>query len=752
MPSLAVLVCHPGSGHRPSPAVSSNEICCGPDLETVVREGRYRSLATPIDSYDLRAVAAALPEAQRPELIVVATDGTGRQQPRNLDAFPCPRVLVVGDLQRGAAPLRAVLRYAGEEAFDLIVLARTRQHAHFFAEAGFPDVAWIPGWGLVLPRPSGDGAGDREPSGVVLVGEVDAFHAHRLYVLQALQRAGVVVQSVAASPEEAAKLHAQALINLNCSVGGELNPRIFAVLASGGFLLTDRLSSRSGLETLFRDGEHLVCYDGVEDLQQKIEHYLGHPGEARRIARAGHAEYLAHHQPARKAAQLLELLRDRQRTRTSPGALDSALELRLAVHEQLQELHRSQATPAVLFADGVDPRLVADATDLPRLRILLERGPAVAAVEEALRARGVAADRVSVPGEGEVEGGLLAFDALVAPAEAIAEGRLDELVRHTDSVLVGNEVPPARAVALDRHLRARGFERSRPTLPTTYQLRDEVIIGERHFAAGEPEEAAKHFQAALTADPESVRALNDLGVVSYLFGEKTACLQFLDSALSLDRRDPETLLNLAETKLQLGDAGEARRLHGFLERRSLGSAALEQRREALRAELQLPAPSPAPAAAPLTEFRMAVPPSLRRLRIASLDLDAVMAERLVVALLQLAGKGLDFRCTLAAAFEEAHPLRRRIREADLESRFEFAEAAADERRKDLFARSNVLVVPSFPAKDEPGMVREAMAAGLAVVSETASEEALAGALEALSKDRERWRRLAKAGERQALAV
>src|SRR5215212_459832 len=133
LPTLAVLVCQPGSGPRAAAAVSSNEVCCGPELETVVRDGRYRSLATPTGSYDLPSVVAALPQAQRPELIVVGTDGTGRQQPRNLDAFSCPRVLMVGDLQRGPAPLRTVLRYACEESFDLIVLARTRQHAHFFA-------------------------------------------------------------------------------------------------------------------------------------------------------------------------------------------------------------------------------------------------------------------------------------------------------------------------------------------------------------------------------------------------------------------------------------------------------------------------------------------------------------------------------------------------------------------------------------------------------------------------------------------
>jgi hypothetical protein len=540
--------------------------------------------------------------------------------------------------------------------------------------------------------------------------------------------------------DEAAALHARTLISLNCSLNGDLNSRVFQVLSSGGFLLTDRLSPQAGLERLFRDGEHLICYDGVEDLQQKIEHYLNHPREARQIARAGRDEYRARHRPAQKIAELIGVLggdwpatariEARGRTASHPPASPQRSEARVAVYEQLQELHRSEVGPSVMFTTGVDSALVADAVELPRMRVLVDRE------------RGIADERVSSPGAGEVEAGLLEFDVVVTTADAITSGSIDRLIDHTDSMVLEGEVPADHARGLDAHLRARGFERSRAALPVAYHLKDEVTIGERHFAAGEPEEAVKHFRAALSADPEDVRALNNLGVVSHLFGERMASVQFLERALSLDRRDPETLLNLAEAKLQLGDLGEARRLYHFLERRNLAQPVLRERRLALRAELEASAaaaPSP-PAPAAEDELAMPIPPSLRRLRIALAPGEgaAGAAPVLVEALISLAAKGTDFRCTLAGLPsdpERLQALRRTISDAGLDDRFALAGPLEAEAWQDLLGRSNVLAFPVAVRRTE------ATAAGLAPVPIGTDAGALADLLEALPRDRERWRRL-----------
>jgi glycosyltransferase involved in cell wall biosynthesis len=575
--------------------LSAAEVWCGPGTPTVFSEGRYQSLQSPGGAYDLRPVLAQLPAAQRPELILVVGDGTGRNQPRHLEGFGCPRVLLVTDSHHGRAPLRTLLGYAAEERFDLVVLDGARQHGHFWVEAGFENVHWIPGFGVAAHEQPW--AAEVDPL-VLMVGGAGDTHPQRQLLLQSLQHSGVLVNLVGATSQRAAALHARSLISLHCSHNGELDERIFQVLASGGFLLADRLGPEAGLERLFRDRQHLVCYDGVEDLRQKIDHYLAHPEKARRIARAGHAEYLAHHRPARKVAALMDALAGKPAMFERLGGARSAGVLaRVPLYEHLQELHREENAAVVMFGEGVDARSVADAADLSRLRLFLPRSPAGQALLAQLPALGVADGRVCQPGPQEIESGVLELDRLVLPAAALAAGQLEPLLEHADGVvLAGGETD--QTAAAEARLASRGFRPMTGSDPPVYRLTDDVVIGERHFAAGDVQQAARHFEAALAADPENVRALNNLGVVNHVSGETEACLRLLEQGLAIDRRDPETLLNLAEINLQLGHAHVARAVYRRLENRPLTNPALVERRAALASELPALAAEPVAPRAP----------------------------------------------------------------------------------------------------------------------------------------------------------
>jgi tetratricopeptide (TPR) repeat protein len=571
----------PAEAYR-SPLVSRREVFCGPDCVTREVDGQLRSLESPAGSVELAALLTRLPAAQRPELLVVRSDPAGRNQPRGLAAFRGPKVLLVGDTHQPEGALQRAVRYATEEPFDFVILDQSRQHGHFFLEAGLPHVSWIPAFAV-----AGSTSAWREPveRQVVLVGQIH-FHPHRRHLLRALERAGVSIRRPDATPAEPGE--APALVNVHCSANGELDRRIFTVLSSGGFLLTDRLGPESGLDRLFTDGEHLVCYDGIEDLQLKIEHHLAHPTEARRVARAGWELAQARHQPAHKIAALMHLLGGG----TPPEVariegpwravgvgigLDPALEARLSVYQHLQELHRTELAPVALFADGCPPRVVADAADLPRLRLLVGRGDSAPAMLSRLRQEGLPEGRVAVPGEWELEDGVLELDALVLGPEATGASQDDDPLDHADTICLTEE-PAAPALArLERRLRARGFVRIPGAQPPRYHLEDEVTIGERHFASGEPEEAARHFRTALAADPDNVRALNDLAVVSQLYGETEGCIRLLERALRIDGRDPETLVNLADILLRSGRSDEARRLCTSVDRRAPLAPPLRER-------------------------------------------------------------------------------------------------------------------------------------------------------------------------------
>lgn len=84
--------------------------------------------------------------------------------------------------------------------------------------------------------------------------------------------------------------HSQAVsrskINLNfCTSEGPSN-RIYKVLASKGFLLTDDWKGR---EDHFEDGKHFVVFKNIDDLNKKIAYYLKNEDERNKIAEQGHS-------------------------------------------------------------------------------------------------------------------------------------------------------------------------------------------------------------------------------------------------------------------------------------------------------------------------------------------------------------------------------------------------------------------------------------------------------------------------------
>ena len=80
--------------------------------------------------------------------------------------------------------------------------------------------------------------------------------------------------------------------NLNPAEIWGINARTFEIAGIGGFQLVDW---RPGLGQLFEDGRELVSFRSMEDLREKIDHYLPLEEERREIARKGHERALRDH-------------------------------------------------------------------------------------------------------------------------------------------------------------------------------------------------------------------------------------------------------------------------------------------------------------------------------------------------------------------------------------------------------------------------------------------------------------------------
>ena len=97
-------------------------------------------------------------------------------------------------------------------------------------------------------------------------------------------------------------------INLNLTIPNiksGIPLRMWDVLGSGGFLMTNY---QAEIPLYFKEGEDLVCFDGVEDLREKTAYYLTHEEERRQIAENGYRKVCEHHTYQNRIETMLETI------------------------------------------------------------------------------------------------------------------------------------------------------------------------------------------------------------------------------------------------------------------------------------------------------------------------------------------------------------------------------------------------------------------------------------------------------------
>jgi hypothetical protein len=368
--------------HYASLKFSDNEIFLGPDIETFYDQtGQLKEKHVEAGAWNLFDELASIKEGHKaawtPELVVVLADSTRRSLPKNVHLADSKTALLLGDTHHLDKPITNLFHYASTEQFDTLVTMFDRHHLHFFTNtqtqvAWLPNLCWQPHWHpapVQAPAPS-----------VVFIGQAGSFHPYRRWLLQQLHAAGLPLHAQRANQADAACAYNNAAVALNVSLNGDLNLRIFEILAAGGLLLTDRLSKASGLERILTPGEHYLDYGSLEECIEKIRWVFAHPEDALRIRRQGRAYIEEHFRPERQMQRFWDLidhgridpmlrLDDEPRCQHSP-ADPTEIMARIACYETVQERHlHSQSV--ILFAQhhrAVHQPWLEDVSDLPRLR------------------------------------------------------------------------------------------------------------------------------------------------------------------------------------------------------------------------------------------------------------------------------------------------------------------------------------------------------------------------------------------------
>jgi len=99
-------------------------------------------------------------------------------------------------------------------------------------------------------------------------------------------------------------------INFNCTskqMKGAVNQRVFDVPATGGFVLTDW---REQMDQLFEPDREMVFYRTPQEIGELVHRYLKHPGDRKRVAKAGRRRVLGEHTWAHRVRTLLADMHD----------------------------------------------------------------------------------------------------------------------------------------------------------------------------------------------------------------------------------------------------------------------------------------------------------------------------------------------------------------------------------------------------------------------------------------------------------
>lgn len=94
--------------------------------------------------------------------------------------------------------------------------------------------------------------------------------------------------------------------HINVAENNANNMRLYEATGVGAMLLTDR---KDNLHELFEIGKEVVAYSSKEEAAELVRHYLDHPEEAGRIAKAGQARTLHEHTYVKRMQELVPILK-----------------------------------------------------------------------------------------------------------------------------------------------------------------------------------------------------------------------------------------------------------------------------------------------------------------------------------------------------------------------------------------------------------------------------------------------------------
>jgi 2-polyprenyl-3-methyl-5-hydroxy-6-metoxy-1,4-benzoquinol methylase len=225
-------------------------------------------------SPDLEYLIAGTEKQMQPDMFLWVESVNG-YYPQNLSKVSIPKACYFIDSHIN---LQRQLEWA--KNFDFVFIAQI-EYLSSFKNAGIENVYWLP---LGCDPQIHSKKSNSKLFDVGFVGSLGAQQDRRYQLLSKIG-SRFQLSYKRCFWEEMSEHFAQSKIVFNNAILNDLNMRVFEVMSTGSFLLTD-LAKNSGQEEMFVDGEDLGIYSD-SDILNKVEYYLKNETLREKIAEHG---------------------------------------------------------------------------------------------------------------------------------------------------------------------------------------------------------------------------------------------------------------------------------------------------------------------------------------------------------------------------------------------------------------------------------------------------------------------------------
>lgn len=213
--------------------------------------------------------------------------------PRGLDTAPVPTVCVLCDTHRNPRARRLIA-----SLFDHVVVYH-RNHLAAYRDRPAGTAHWIP---YACDTEVVRDLGRARDLDVAFIGR--PYTRERRRIIAALAKRYRLNDQRPYRQGEIAEIYSRAKIVIDLPDGDNIPFRVFEAMSCGALLITRRMPS--GIEELFREGEHYEAFASEGELLDKVDRYLREDDRRTAMAARGHAEIQRRHTLSLRMRQLVD--------------------------------------------------------------------------------------------------------------------------------------------------------------------------------------------------------------------------------------------------------------------------------------------------------------------------------------------------------------------------------------------------------------------------------------------------------------